>query len=953
MTKQPQFLLFVFLSIIKLAIAQSIIIDHNCSKLEPIPEWAILQARDSLHIAYGHTSHGSQLTEGMSSLSVQDTNLIGYKGDIYCWQYYPLPGPNTCLDIHDRFRDGDLGHYGDTQWAAYTRDYLENDTNSSDINVIMWSWCGGCSDNTVQGIQTYLDTMNALEQDYPHIHFVYMTGHRDIWNDDTLKRNNQLIRDYCTANNKTLFDFADIESYNPDGDYFGYVHDNSDYYDENQNYLGNWAIEWQNTHIEGIDWFNCFAEHSQPLNGNLKAYAAWWLFCRLAGWDGTPPSQPDYSVNPQSVSFGQVYVDSTKTDTIVITNNISESIIIDSMVVTNSIFDFTVLGTIKEGGGTLQQGESQQIEIEFKPDSVICYNASLIIYSQQSGNSIVNLVGQGINQPGNGVHFSGEVEGVWNYPVIYIDGEITVNDGHSLQIIPPTGGTDVIFTGHYKFRVLGQLLAEGTVADSIHFYALNQSVGWHGLRFYGLSYNSMDSSKITYCHFNYGNATGGGWEESDGGGLFIYESDKLAVLNSTINNCSATFSGGAIHIRYCAPLLKGLSLHNNSADMGGGVYFRNASPPISECLFFCNSATDGGALYFEGSSSVFNHITITGNNVSGNGGALFLYDYSYPDFNNSIIWNNSPDEIYIAPYGGGTPTFNYCDINGGWTGTGNINTYPLFYDFPNGNLNLSWTDFPVGDSTKSPCIDSGDPAFPLDNDGTNTDMGALTFIPDKIVLDLKVFLEGPFDNSDMKTVLNVAGLLPLSQPYNIAPWNYLGDESVTTIPNSDIVDWILIELRDTAQSQFATNNTRLATKAVFLLKNGKIVDIDGLSNPIINATVNDSLFVIVHHRNHNDIMSANPLLTLNRIYGYDFTTSSDKAYGTNQTKGLGNAFGMFAGDANADGKIDQTDKANCWNTSTGKSAYNPSDFSFDGQIDNTDKNILWLENVGVQDQIPD
>jgi len=49
--------------------------------------------------------------------------------------------------------------------------------------------------------------------------------------------------------------------------------------------LGNWATEWQDSHTEGVDWYNCPSAHSQPLNANHKAYAAWWLWARLAGWD--------------------------------------------------------------------------------------------------------------------------------------------------------------------------------------------------------------------------------------------------------------------------------------------------------------------------------------------------------------------------------------------------------------------------------------------------------------------------------------------------------------------------------------------------------------------------------------------------------------------------------------------------------------------------------------------
>ena len=34
-----------------------------------------------------------------------------------------------------------------------------------------------------------------------------------------------------------------------------------------------------------MDWYNCSSAHSKPLNANRKAYAAWWLWATLAGWD--------------------------------------------------------------------------------------------------------------------------------------------------------------------------------------------------------------------------------------------------------------------------------------------------------------------------------------------------------------------------------------------------------------------------------------------------------------------------------------------------------------------------------------------------------------------------------------------------------------------------------------------------------------------------------------------
>lgn len=282
--------------------AGPVIIDHNTTDLTLIPQTAIEQAKSELHIAYGHTSHGSQLITGMTGLVDFANNGglgLNLPNGIFAWNN---GGVNGALDLHDYAMAGDVGYYPD--WVDNTRAYL-NDPANADVNVIIWSWCGQVGDKYSAGslYSEYLAPMNTLEADYPNVAFVYMTGHVDIWDDADNKAANQMIRDYCIANDKILYDFADIERYNPDGTYFEFVNDNCNYCDgPGGNYVGNWAQEWQATHIEGVDWYTCSSAHSEPLNANLKSYAAWWLWASLSGWDSIDGSYDNSA--PTNTSTG-------------------------------------------------------------------------------------------------------------------------------------------------------------------------------------------------------------------------------------------------------------------------------------------------------------------------------------------------------------------------------------------------------------------------------------------------------------------------------------------------------------------------------------------------------------------------------------------------------------------------------------------------------------------------
>ena len=227
--------------------------------------------------------------------------------------------------------------------------------------------------------------------------------------------------------------------------------------------------------------------------------------------------------------------------------------------------------------------------------------------------------------------------------------------------------------------------------------------------------------------------------------------------------------------------------------------------------------------------------------------------------------------------------------------------------------------------------------------------------PQQLALDLKVLLEGPFNGTNMNPNLTDLSVLPFSQPYNTSPWNYEGGETVTIIPNSNIVDWVLIELRDASFAEYATSETMIARQAAFLLNDGSVVGTDGFSilYPEISGSIIQQLYVAVWHKNHLGILSANFLSESDGVYTYDFTTGPDKVYeGETGYKEIATGvWGMVAGDSDANGIIDESDKNNNWNIVIGKTGYMPSDFNLDAQVDNKDKNDFWRPNIGKGAQV--
>ncbi len=212
---------------------------------------------------------------------------------------------------------------------------------------------------------------------------------------------------------------------------------------------------------------------------------------------------------------------------------------------------------------------------------------------------------------------------------------------------------------------------------------------------------------------------------ASGGGIYGYEGD-LIIQDCLISGNTANYGGG-VYGSYCTPSLSDCVVAQNVAgNNGGGVCFFYANAAVTNCLFTGNVSTtsQGGAFYCNRSSPVVVNCTITANQAAGSGGALRCASSSHPSFTNGIFWGDSPGEMSIAT--GCNPVFTYCDVQGGWTGVGNINLDPRFVA---GSYHLA--QIAAGQAENSPCVDAGNPAGAVINGTTRTDG-----VPDAAPVDL-------------------------------------------------------------------------------------------------------------------------------------------------------------------------------------------------------------------------
>jgi parallel beta-helix repeat protein len=177
----------------------------------------------------------------------------------------------------------------------------------------------------------------------------------------------------------------------------------------------------------------------------------------------------------------------------------------------------------------------------------------------------------------------------------------------------------------------------------------------------------------------------------------VCQCSSPTILNNIITENYAISRGGGISCICASPNIFNNIISENYASKAGGIYCREASPILINNFVHGNWADSNGGIYcWDYSSPIIINNTVTNNF----GGICCNEKTSVPIIINTIIWDNdlfNGCEIY------GNPVVTYCDVKGGWPGTGNIDSDPFFVDPDEDDFHILYT---------SPCIDSGNNSAP-------------------------------------------------------------------------------------------------------------------------------------------------------------------------------------------------------------------------------------------------
>lgn len=207
---------------------------------------------------------------------------------------------------------------------------------------------------------------------------------------------------------------------------------------------------------------------------------------------------------------------------------------------------------------------------------------------------------------------SGELTGSLGPGAYLVVGDCDVPAGQVLVILP---NTRLLFSGHYNLAVYGQLNAEGTETDSIHFTRQfpTEDCKHGGIRFLP---GSSASNTLSYCWIEY--ADNPDFPDCFGGAILCQESG-VTILHCTIMNSLALY--------------------------GGGIYIYGSTVSVSQSLISgCQAIARGGAIYTINSTTEISDCVVVGNSADLVGG-ICIYNNDDAQVRNSIVASNTATSV--------------------------------------------------------------------------------------------------------------------------------------------------------------------------------------------------------------------------------------------------------------------------------------------------------------------
>ena len=225
-----------------------------------------------------------------------------------------------------------------------------------------------------------------------------------------------------------------------------------------------------------------------------------------------------------------------------------------------------------------------------------------------------------------------------------------------------------------------------------------------------------DDSSAALIGFTLTGGTGTKWTDEHGAGLYREGGGVLIQYwapriryniikdNEAYNKTgAASAGGGAIRCGDGNPLIENNIIIHNRGRYGAGIVFNYSGGVIRNNIISENFGGEdyaGSGIWilanrFDNKMKVVENNTIVNNSSVLNGGGIFLWSTNSVFVHNNIVWGNIAPANPQIRVTSASAQIIYNDVEGGFTGEGNINLDPEF----------GGTDYYL--SSTSPCIDAG------------------------------------------------------------------------------------------------------------------------------------------------------------------------------------------------------------------------------------------------------